>query len=642
MKQNYCKYCGSVLDSVTGQCPNCKNANYQNAQNPAPANMPPQAFYPAPPVKKNNKTLVAVLIIAAVVMSIAIIGIVAFLVFGSGSSGDNFSDGTVRHSYAEFVSKGVKKDIGVFSANSAKKKSDGIYSVLVKDLDGDNSEECVVAYKKKSSKKLKYGVTCYHSRKNKNATVDDVEEVDSCDSYEEPDYIVTDSNEYEESRMYAVDYNGEVYIIEEHLNAYEGFMFNAYVYSYSDGEFKQVSNFRYDSLFPDGYCAMSSALPEGLKVDNSDIDIDELKKTNEFIAEKISSGNTLLYYDSKNGGFTYNSKYSSETEAIDAFYSCYGVTRGVPVITDPFCSLNMNEPIGANNLYHYTYDPSNSDQVIEFEDYTNSNDFLNIQDDTASSTTKQVTSANLPKPNIGKLVKQSAAAEAAKEQNVGSFAIHSYGIYTKVSDTQYKIVFYMVGERFCSQEDTYNLYYKNGKWAFDTPLDWEINTGFTVMSENDNRVQRVKALYEYYKKMESLCQEYSIYSNEDMTELEYHLFDIDGDDMPELIYHTGSYQKEFEYHVYTYKNGKLVNLGTLEGIHKNLSTDGQGRLCLEQIYKEYQFEYLIEIVNGKVDATDTLFEGQYGDRGGDEFEYLEGQTEYEYPAEFIYSVAPVD
>ena len=277
MKQNYCKYCGSVLDSVTGQCPNCKNANYQNAQNPAPANMPPQAFYPAPPVKQTNKTPVAVLIIAAVVMSIAIIGIVAFLVFGSGSSGDNFSDGTVRHSYAEFVSKSVKKDIGVFSANSAKKKSDGIYSVLVKDLDGDNSEECVVAYKKKSGKKLKYGVTCYHSRKNKNATVDDVEEVDSCDSYEEPDYIVTDSNEYEESRMYSVDYNGKVYIIEEHLNAYDGFMFNAYVYSYSDGEFKQVSNFRYDSLFPDGYCAMSSALPEGLKVDNSDIDIDELK-----------------------------------------------------------------------------------------------------------------------------------------------------------------------------------------------------------------------------------------------------------------------------------------------------------------------------------------------------------------------------
>ena len=273
MKQNYCKYCGSVLDSVTGQCPNCKNANYQNAQNPAPANMPPQAFYPAQPVNKTNKTPVAVLIIAAVVMTIAIISIALFLVFGVNSD-DNFSDGTVRHSYAEFVSKGVKKDIGVFSANSAKKKSDGIYSVLVKDLDGDNSEECVVAYKKKSGKKLKYGVTCYHSRKNKNATVDDVEEVDSCDSYEEPDYIVTDSNEYEESRMYSVDYNGEVYIIEEHLNAYEGFMFNAYVYSYSDGEFKQVSNFRYDSLFPDGYCAMSSALPEGLKVENSDIDID--------------------------------------------------------------------------------------------------------------------------------------------------------------------------------------------------------------------------------------------------------------------------------------------------------------------------------------------------------------------------------
>ncbi|MBR1530559.1 MAG: hypothetical protein IJ643_00715, partial [Eubacterium sp.] len=609
--------------------------------NPAPANMPPQAFYPAQPVNKTNKTPVAVLIIAAVVMTIAIISIALFLVFGR-NSGDNFSDGTVRHSYAEFVSKSVKKDIGVFSVNSAKKKSDGIYSVLVKDLDGDNSEECVVAYKKKSGKKLKYGVTCYHSRKNQNVTVNDIEEVDSCDSYEEPDYIVTDSNEYEESRMYSVDYNGEVYIIEEHLNAYEGFMFNAYVYSYSDGEFKQVSNFRYDSLFPDGYCAMSSALPEGLKVDNSDIDIDELKKTDEFIAEKISSGNTLLYYDSQNEGFTYNSKYSSETEAIDAFYSCYGVTRGVPVITDPFCSLNMNEPIGAYNLYHYTYDPSNSDQVIEFEDYTNSNDFLNIQDDTASSTTKQVTSANLPNPNIGKLVKQSAAAEAAKEHNVGTFAIHSYGIYTKVSDTQYKIVFYMVGERFGSQEDTYNLYYKNGKWEFDTPLDWEINTGFTVMSENDNRAPRVKALYEYYKKMESLCQEYSIYSNEDMTGLEYHLFDIDGDDMPELIYHTGSYQKEFEYHVYTYKNGKLVNLGILEGIHKNLSTDGQGRLCLEQIYKAYQFEYLIEIVNGKVDTTDTLFEGQYGDRGGDEFEYLEGQTEYEYPAEFIYSVAPVD
>ena len=713
VNQQYCKNCGSMLNPATGQCPKCGNMPYQQHQQGTPRQYPPRPDMPMQPAaaaEKSNKAMVIGLSIAAAAMICAIIVLVIVMVFKFVVHPE---DDSVHTSYAMFVNENVVSEVGRYNANEADKKSDGVYSVLIHDLDGEKKEECVVAYKKKNNKQLNYNVACYKiSNTGKNATKSDVEPVNEVTSYSEPDYTLDGNKDatYHESRMYAVENDGKVYICEEHLGAYEGFGFELYVYEYTDGKLVEVANLSYSDNYPlGGYCVTSGKLPEGMTVDNSDIDEKELEKKEPMVKERLDNGGSLLYYGTDSDeGFTYTSLYDSATAALDSFYTCFGVTRGEPVITDPYCSVNMDAPEDCISLFHYKYNGNaeNGGISVDFVDYTDTDSLLDkadTADEPSESTTKKTDDDSPDTPDFNAVVKQAAKASSdfvmesyidhddyVKQDNMqyyrvtldgvhtfndfidyycqfytkeaveeayaglqyveknnnlyfnaggtGSYVLNSYGVYSKVSDTQYKFEFYSVGERFCSsdlQYNTYNLLYQDGKWIFDQVLDWEIYNAFTLMSDDDERVTRVKALDRYYKKMEDAYMNESTVSDYDGSyDIMYWLHDIDKDGMPELIYQTGTYEMEYEYHFYTYGEDGIVHLGDESAWHSELDLFDDGNLSIRTGAQGHVTVNTVNIVNNSV-KLNTVFDGEYDDPELDNYVYFEAQDEYDQPVKFI-------
>lgn len=177
---------------------------------------------------------------------------------------------------------------------------------------------------------------------------------------------------------------------------------------------------------------------------------------------------------------------------------------------------------------------------------------------------------------------------------------------TKDSDTQYTLIIYEILDGYGVLEVYRNVHYQyvDGKWVFDQVLhQWEPVPISIVDKENTSLYQ-----YEYTAVLEDIYQQYP--SLDDYwRELNYGLYDMNGDGIKELIVQTGTCESDMQWRVYSIADGTCKLIGSFDGWHSVLYVGDHGEIY--NLQRGSGFESVTKIImeNGML-VGNVVSEGQ--------------------------------
>lgn len=376
----FCGKCGSQIDKKTGLCPICESEAIAKVQEKNTSAS----------IKRAKRKGIGAIIVLVLVIVVIVGGII--IAFNKGWIGTPKGDTQqqIKTTYISFLTKVIVPQMGTYDANHPETSTEGVYSALFSDLNNDKKEEFIVAYSEKNGDNIDTKIACYKyndNDKNRKSDSDEekpeenVEPIGTVTPSSEKDYSENSDEGFRlptESILYSIEYEGVNYIIYEHLTWFQGFSYDAHVYTVKDGKFAEISNIIIPLVGSDGTeLIYSTKLPESMSFDNSDFDFEKSESAAYIKENYVDDGGIILYFhEGENSAFEYNKHFDSVDSAIKAFFAIYGIEKNEPVNWKD-SSINLNRPENVNYIYTYAYtiehDYENDTQKekYEFNDYTN-------------------------------------------------------------------------------------------------------------------------------------------------------------------------------------------------------------------------------------------------------------------------------
>lgn len=355
------------------------NYNYHYPQQPAS----PQ---PAPP--KNNTAKIIIAIIVATLVVLGILGGIILAVNKGWFQKDEKAEQQVQTDYTSYIEEVLLPQLGTIDTEHPEKSDTGAYAALVKDVNHDNQDDMLVAYAAKENGKLSFKID-YYSYDADGKTVEKKSDV-TVKTTEEPTSngeaggLDAPDNAWDfpfEELMYSVDHEGKTYIIYEWIGYWEGYDYEAHVYTVDEnGQLTEVGNLFEPAISSVGEeIIYSEKLPETMAYDDSDFNYSF--DGGDSIRERFGGEDkTILYFITPEGfgDYEYNAHYASIDAAVVEFFRYYGVSKTCDVRYEEASDgryFLLERPENVTYLYsyvfYYAYDANGERrEVYEFNDYT--------------------------------------------------------------------------------------------------------------------------------------------------------------------------------------------------------------------------------------------------------------------------------
>jgi len=149
---------------------------------------------------------------------------------------------------------------------------------------------------------------------------------------------------------------------------------------------------------------------------------------------------------------------------------------------------------------------------------------------------------------------------------------------TKDSDTQYTLTIYEILDGYGVEAVYRNVHYQyvDGKWVFDQVLHQWDPVPISIVDKENSSLHQYQ--YEYSVILEDVYQQYPPPLDGRWRELDYGLYDMNGDGIKELIVQTGTCEGDAQWCVYSIVDGTCELIGSFDGWHSVLYVGEHGEI----------------------------------------------------------------
>lgn len=441
---NFCGKCGSAIDQKTGLCPYCDAVALDKVE---------EANTKQSLKRAKRRGFGAIIALVLVVLIVA-----AFLIFAisNGLIGNHDEEDAekVQKTYITYLEKKLVPELGTFDSNHPETSNVGIQSVLISDLNNDNTDEFVVTYSQKNGDNVEMKIACYGYNENADDEQEEsVELIGSITASSQIDYIAQSESFHSanQSLVYSFVYNEKTYIAYEYISWLDAFSYQCNIYSLENGAFVEVANVYRDNGGSGGAnYVYSTLLPSDFVINNEDFDFSACE-SGDVMQNYSNDGDYILYYvDNESSGYSYvyDTYYASQNDAVLSLLNYYGIQKTSYVDEEAFYRIVVPDNVEMiyTYLYYWEYGENDVYEKYEINDYTNWTALIGVDDTTTAesststveidttttteeSTTEAVTYANTYDDYDAVL---DAFYDVCKSEHVEPYVFSCYCSYCKV------------------------------------------------------------------------------------------------------------------------------------------------------------------------------------------------------------------